>query len=480
MPEPAPRAAAPATSRFAARARRRIHEDTAIFGLLLVAGLVYGLMTSMVAPALPRLRETFDTSASTVAWIQGGYLLSAAILTPLTGRIADLFGRTRVLKAVMIAFAAGTAIAAVAPTIEVMIAGRVVQAAGIGIISIGVGILRELTGPEIALRRIAILMALLPAGTGGGLLLAGPIIDLLGTPWLYWVPLILFAPTVVLALVLLPPSSASRSAAPNWVGAGLAASTLLAALLTLSQGRSWPVLLTLAVLAASAVLATLWIRSERRAAVPFVDLSAFRSRAVWTVQLAAIPHGAVWFFALTLLPLLVIGPASSDYGLGGTATTAGLLVAPQAVTILLAIPASRLWNRRWGPRSLLFVGATVVAASFLLLAVRHQSALDIALTSAFRGAGIGLMEVSLAALIVSAVPEDETASALGVNLALRLVGGSIGAVGSAALLDATAIAGDFTSGGFTAAFLLAAGIAAAAAALVLVIPRATPPTNRKT
>src|ERR1700712_92614 len=98
---------------------------TAVLVTLIVACIAYSLAQTLVVPALPALQQEFDASSSAVSWVLTGFLVSASIATPIVGKLGDLYGKGRVLTWVMVLFAVGAAINALAPSIEVLIAGRV-------------------------------------------------------------------------------------------------------------------------------------------------------------------------------------------------------------------------------------------------------------------------------------------------------------------------------------------------------------------
>src|SRR3954471_2887304 len=97
------------------------------FCVLALSGATYALLQSLVAPALPEIQRDLHTSATSVAWILTAYLLSASVFTPIVGRLGDMFGKARTLVVVMAILSAGTLLAAVSTSIEVLIVARVIQ-----------------------------------------------------------------------------------------------------------------------------------------------------------------------------------------------------------------------------------------------------------------------------------------------------------------------------------------------------------------
>jgi MFS family permease len=106
---------------------RQHHQIT--FALLATVGVSYSLLQSLVAPALPDLQQAFHTSVNSVSWVLTAYLLSASIATPVIGRLGDIYGKERILVYVLVLLFAATVLTALASSLAVMLAGRVLQGA---------------------------------------------------------------------------------------------------------------------------------------------------------------------------------------------------------------------------------------------------------------------------------------------------------------------------------------------------------------
>src|SRR3954465_296158 len=137
-----------------------------VFLSLLLAGMAFALSQTVVSPALPEIQREFGAAPSSAAWILTGYLLAASVATPIVGKLGDLFGRGKVLTVVLLIFAAGSAVCALAPSLAVLVLGRVIQGVGGGIFPLAFGIIRETFPPERVATAIGGGRA--PFGIGGG------------------------------------------------------------------------------------------------------------------------------------------------------------------------------------------------------------------------------------------------------------------------------------------------------------------------
>ncbi|MFA4929568.1 MAG: MFS transporter, partial [Patulibacter sp.] len=116
---------------------------TITLAALALAGMAFSLLQSMVSPALHEIQTELGTTETAVAWLLTGYLLSAAVCTPIVGRLGDMFGKARVLRIVLVILCVGTVLAGVASSIGVLIAARLIQGVAGGVFPLAFGIIRD-------------------------------------------------------------------------------------------------------------------------------------------------------------------------------------------------------------------------------------------------------------------------------------------------------------------------------------------------
>jgi EmrB/QacA subfamily drug resistance transporter len=443
------------------------------FACLALGAATFAILQSLVAPALPEIQRELHASPTAVAWVLTGYLLSASVLTPIVGRLGDMFGKERTLVISLAVLAAGTLLAALATSIEVLIAGRVIQGCGGAIFPLAFGIIRDEFPRERVATGIALISSILGVGAGLGIVLAGPIVEGLSYHWLFWFPFLLVVATTILTVFFVPESPVKAPGRVNWLGAFLLSSWLVCLLVAISEGssRGWGDVRIAGLLVAAAVLLWAWIANERRAPEPLVDMAMMRIRGVWTVNAAAFLVGAGLFTSFILIPQFTETSPSAGYGFGASVTGAGLFLLPSTVGMLLVSPlAGRLANRV-GSRVPLTLGSLATCAAFLFLAVAHDEPWEFYAASAMLGVGIGLAFSSLTNLIVEAVRPDQTGVATGMNAVMRTLGGSVGSQIGASVLAATVVGSALpTEHGYTLAFVFAATACGLAAVASLAAP----------
>jgi EmrB/QacA subfamily drug resistance transporter len=452
------------------------------FTLLALGAIAYALMQSMVAPALLTIQHDLNTTTSGVAWILSAYLISASVITPIAGRLGDMFGKKRVLVLMLFVLALGTALAGLASSIGLLIVARVIQGAGGAIFPLSFAIIRDEFPAERVPFGIAMISAILGIGGGLGIVLAGPIVEHLSYHWLFWLPLIAVVAATVGTQLFVPESPVRSPGRIDWTGAALLGGWLVALLLPISEGETWgwTSARTLGLFALAAVLAALWVWLETRTAAALVDMRMMRMRGVWTTNLAALVFGFGMYSSFVLVPEFVELPKSTGFGFSASVTQAGLFMVPATAGMLIAGPISGRLSTTVGSKVPLLLGSLISCFAFLVLAFAHGSSWEIYVAMLVLGIGIGFAFASMANLIVEAVSPHQTGVATGMNTIVRTIGGAIGSQVSAGIVTATlALSGLPSERGFTIAFAASAAALAVAFGVSLLVPARRAVTSRE-
>ena len=216
---------------------RRPYQATYAVLALAVGG--YALLQSLVIPVLPTIQAGLHTSQNSVTWVLTAYLLSAAIFTPIMGRLGDMHGKERLLVVTLVALTFGSLLAAVASSMPLMIVARVIQGVGGGVLPLSFGLIRDEFPKEKVIGAIGVIAALAAAGAGLGIVLAGPIVNALDYHWLFWIPMIVMALGVVAAHYVVPESEVRTAGTISWAGVLLLSAWLVALILGISEAPTW-------------------------------------------------------------------------------------------------------------------------------------------------------------------------------------------------------------------------------------------------
>ena len=449
--------------------------------ILSTAALAFALAQTTLIPALGELARALDTDANGVAWTLTGYLLSAAVCTPIFGRLGDMFGKRRMLVISLAVFAGGSVVSALAPNLELLVAGRFLQGAGGGIFPLCFAIIRDEFPREKVSSSIGLISATFGIGGGAGLILGGVLVDQLSYHWIFWLGAVMAAAAAVLSQLLIPESPHLSPGRIDVRGAAVLAVGLALPLLAISRANDWGwgSATTLGMLAAGVVILAGWVVLQKNTPQPLADVALLARPPVLMTNLATLLVGFGMFGSFILIPQLAESPEATGYGFGLDATGAGLLMLPGALVMLVAGPFAGILVQRFGGKFPLAAGALISGAGLALMGVAHGSQGEMIVWNLVVSIGIGLAFASMPNLIFDAVPQSETGEATGFNTLVRSVGASLGSQVSAAILTGSVVAGAAlpSDDAYTTAFLVSAAVAVAAALLALMIPRVGGPAH---
>ncbi|MGW6503703.1 MFS transporter [Nonomuraea angiospora] len=448
----------------------------AIISVLAAAGITVSLMQTLMVPLIATLPILLHTTAANAFWAITATLLAGAVAMPVSGRLGDLYGKRRVMIVSAVLLAAGSLVCAPANSLAPMVIGRALQGFGMGVIPLGIAIMRDVLPPQRLGSAIGLMSSSLGVGGALGLPAAAFVAQYVSWHALFWGAAALGVVMSVLIFIIVPESPVKSPGRFDFVGAAGLAAGLALFLLPVSKGSDWgwTSAITLGMFAASAVILLLWGWWELRVSAPLIDLRTSARRQVLLTNLASIVIGFGMYAMSLITPQLLQLPEATGYGLGRSMVEAGLWMAPAGLVMMAISPvAARLSGAR-GPKTSLLLGTIIIASGYLLALVLMGHAWGVLIFSAVVSAGIGFAYAAMPSIIMSAVPRTETAAANGLNSLMRSIGTSCAsAVLGAVLANLTITFGSVTlpsEAGFRAGFLIGGGVALVAALIVLTIP----------
>lgn len=457
--------------------------------VLMAGTFVFVLDFFVVNVAIPATQADLGASDGEIQLVVATYAIAIASLLIVGGRLGDLLGRRRLFAAGLALFTAASALCGAAPSVELLLVGRVVQGIGAALFApqvlsiIGV----SFDGPA---RRQAVTVYGLVMGLAAvsGQLIGGALIelDLFGLGWraCYLVNVPVGIAALALAPRALAESRADHGERLDVPGAALAGATLVAVVLPLIEGRpeGWP-LWTFASLAAAVPLGAAFVLRQRHLAAtngsPLVDPALFRQRS-FAVGVAA----SIVFYAGMASFFLVLAVYLQE-GTGLSALDSGLVFTALAVGYLAASIAAEALAPRFG-RQVLAAGGIVRAVALVGLALTVAAiGIDgspwlLVPALAVDGIGMGLLTAPLVATVVGGMEERHAGAASGVLSTAQQVGNTIGVAAIGAIFyGAIGPQADFAAA-FEIALLCVAAVSVAVAALVQLLPAPSPTTDEPT
>ena len=424
------------------RSRKARNAPTwAVVGILSLCGTVVSLQQTLVIPLLPDFPNIFGKSADDASWLVTITLLTASVATPTVSKLADMFGKRLMMLVCMVVMTIGSVLAAAASDFFAVIVGRGLQGFAAALIPIGISIMRDELPKEKVASAVALMSATLGIGAALGLPLSGFISEQWGWHAIFWVSAG-FGVVMIIGVLLLVSESAVRSRGRfDYLGAIALSAALTALLLGISKGGAWgwasqPVI---GLLILTAAILTFWVPYELKIGYPLVDLRTSGRRSVLLTNIASVLAGFAMFANMLLTTQQLQLPQATGYGLGLTASAAGLSMIPWGLAMIVFAPVSGRMINRYGGRITLIVGVTVMGAAYFGRVYSPHTLAAVIIGSTLVGIGTAIAYASMPTIIMSSVPITETASANGLNALLRSIGTSTSSASVAAILGSVTI-----------------------------------------
>ena len=456
----------------------------AIVAVLAVAGLCSSFMFTLMVPIQSKLPELLDASREDTAWVVTSTLLAAAVITPISGRLGDMYGKRRILLVLVAVMVAGSVIAALSPGIIGIIVGRALQGAIVGVVPLGISIMRDVLREDRVDSAIAFMSATLGVGGALGLPISAAVTERSDWHVLFWMAAGLGVVVFGLVLWIVPVSVLRTAGRFDFVGAAGLAVGLVGVLLAISRGNEWgwgsPAVLVSGLGGVAVLL--LWGWYELRIAEPLLDLRVAARPAVLLTNIASVAMGFSLFASNVVYPQMLELPVATGSGFGLSLLAASLVVMPSGLVMMLLSPVAGRIVQRTGPKLLLLLGAVslIIAYGFTLL--WSSEVWHLVVANILIGAGIGFGYASMPMLIMRSVPRSETGASNGLNALFRSLGTSTAAAVIGAVLASYAV--DFegvpvpTTDGFTLSLILGGAAAIVALAVAVFIPSRRAPEER--
>lgn len=396
-----------------------------IIGLML-AILLGALDQTIVSVALPRMAEDLK-GFSLLAWVVSGYLVASTVVTPIYGRLGDLFGRRLMLSGAILIFLVSSCACAMATSMPMLVAARVVQGmGGGGLISTAQAIIADVVSLRERGRYQGYISGVFAVSSVAGPVVGGFLTHYLSWRWCFWINLPLGVAAFLAsrrALARLPVPGVKRRI--DLLGAGLLCaglSSLLLFITRIGQGVSFTEASNIELFAAACVGLLAFVFWERRVKEPIVPLELFRIPAV------AVGCAVLFFGFFNLIGMSVLLPLRFQIVGAATADQAALRLVPLSLFIPLgAFIAGRLMTLTGRYRPIQMTGAVIVPLAMVAIALLDPgqvTLLGIAMCAA--GLGTGLQFPTSLVAVQNAVPSSSIGIATASTALFRSLGGAIG------------------------------------------------------
>ncbi|MGW0657984.1 DHA2 family efflux MFS transporter permease subunit [Streptodolium elevatio] len=379
----------------------------------------------VVTTAIPSIRDDLDAGISELEWTVNGYTLSFAVLLMLGAALGDRFGRRRVFAAGIGVFTFASALAALAPNTDMLIAARAIQGAGAAaILPLSLTILTRAVAPEKRPMALGLWGGINGLAVALGPLVGGAIVEGGSWQWIFWI-------NVPIGLVLIPlifrkvEESHGPGGRLDLIGTVLVSLGMLGVVFGLvrGEGHGWTSATVLGPIAAGVLFLAAFIAHERRTPQPMLPMTMFRNRAFAALTVSGLLMFAGVFGSIFLLTQYFQGVQ------GYSALGAGLRILPWTAMPVLIAPLAGPLAGRIGGRPLVILGLALSAAGLAWFAVTASPDVTYAEqipALILSGVGMSLYFIPTASLLMASVRTEQQGVASGANNAMRELGGVLG------------------------------------------------------
>jgi MFS family permease len=410
---------------------------------------------TMVLPAIPDFIQDFNISYNTSSWILSSYLIAGAVMTPIAGRLSDIYGKKKILLIVMAVYSTGILAGGFANSIEFMIAARAAQGVGMSMFPIAFGIIREIL-PE---KKLAIGQTIFSSTFSGGavvgLMVGATIIQNFGWQATFFS---IFPIAIILGLVIrkiihvrdlsttvtkvkevegqrereelrnekknsTPPSSPTIDV-KGTLALAVTIISFLAGISFLESSSANAGFQVVALFSIAAVSLAIFIIIEKRVSSPLLDLKLMTHRMILPATIILMMVFLCMFMVYQTIPIMVRSPP--PLGFGGDAVVTASVQLPFMIVLLIGTIMSGFILNKVGNTRLTLLGTIISAIGFFSLLLFHSTEFMVSVSLTIISAGLSLSITGGFNVVLLSAPIQMTGIALGITLLLNLVGMSIG------------------------------------------------------
>jgi len=450
------------------KATEKIHESTwitlAILGSTILITM-YG--ETMLLPAISDIIRDFDISYSTSSWILTAYLISGAVMTPIAGKLSDIYGRKKMVLVIFVIYIVGIAIGGISTNIYTLVLARIIQGVGISMFPIAFGIIRDQFPMSKIAIGIGIFSSMFAAGSVVGMAIGGTIVQNFGWQATFFT---IIPVAIVLWIIIkkrikddnisntidevqqntnfIPPKKENVRLNQNNLsdkktrhhidikGAMSLALSISAFLLTLtyfanlnSESNNFTSLdsIVLGFFITMTICSMIaFVIVERNAKDPLIPLRLISDRILLPSNIILLVFGITMFMIYQTIPILVTSPI--PFGFGGDAIDSAMVQLPFMIIFLIFAPSSGFIVSKIGNFKPIIVGSVLTTVGFASLFVFHVNELLISINLIIISAGLSLTQVGAFNITLQHTPHQYSGVSIGISVVLVLMGSSIGPV----------------------------------------------------
>ncbi|MHB1240238.1 MAG: MFS transporter [Gammaproteobacteria bacterium] len=389
---------------------------------VLIGATMSALDVSIVNVALPTLQTDFGVTLSAIEWVAMAYMLTLTIFLPLFGRLADIFGRSKMYNAGFVVFTIGSALCGLAPSAGALVGARVLQAIGAGLLQANsIALITQAFPSNERGRAIGIQGAVQAVAMSIGPFVGGILVSSVGWRFIFYVNVPIGIIGTFAALYILPAAvSSAKREKIDYFGTLVFATGLAFLVLGVNEGEKfgWGSNIILIYFSLAVVLLSAFVYTELKVEHPMIDLTLFKRYAFAAGNVSGLLSYYVLFAVLFLMPFYL------EQIVGDNPVITGTILTPIPLAMAVVAPFAGYISDKYGSRAITTLGMVVCALSTaqLFFIGQHPNMLVLVLDLIVLGIGMGLFTPPNNSSIMGAVPTERLGVAGGVLNMMRSLG----------------------------------------------------------
>ncbi len=396
--------------------------------------LLVSYVETMILPGIPIIEKDLSTTATIGSWITAIVLLVGAVVSPIFGKLGDLYGKKRLIVVTLVFYTVGVSIAGFSTSIYFLIFARAIQGVGLATIPLSFALLTDVFPKEKLAMAQGAIAGSAAVSTALGLVVGAYVVQDLSWQYAFHTAAIISVVLFVVVVAVLRRDVSCTKCKIDYIGAFLLSLGISLVLLYTTEGSTlgWLSLEELAFLLPGLALIVSFFVFESKIAEPLIRLELLKIKNVLIVNIVTIISGLANF--LLFFAIVTYAEVPTPYGLGFDVIKTGLTLAPGTIVMFIVGPITGKLVTKVGPKPILVTGGVVVILSYLLFIFNRGSALDVTINVMVAFSGLIALMVPIVNMISVSLPKESVTVGQGLNSTLKQIGSAIGPVLTTSIL----------------------------------------------
>jgi MFS family permease len=403
---------------------------------LIATVLLVSYVETMIMPGIPTIEKDLSTTTTIGSWIISIVLLVGAAVSPVFGKLGDVYGKKKLIIVTLVFYTVGVSIAGFSTNIYFLLFARAIQGVGLAMIPLSLALLTDIFPKEKLATAQGAIAGATAISAALGLVVGAYVVQDLGWQSAFHTAAIASVGLFAVVVVVLRKDAPCIKCKIDYIGASMLSVGIALVLVYITEGPTlgWYSLEEIAFLIPGLALTISFFIFESKIAEPLIRIDLLKIKNVLVANLIGVVEGLANF--LMFFAILTYAELPKPFGLGSDIIATGLTLAPGTIMMLVIGPLIGRLVTKIGPKPILLTGGVVSILGFLLFIVNRGASIDVTLDVIVAFAGLVSLMVPIVNMISVSLPKESVSVGQGLNSTLTRIGSAVGPVLTTAILAA--------------------------------------------